>query len=246
MAAIALYIKRAEIYHTTDYISDVFLKEQYGKVHNVRFIKKNKDFGREYNGAIVTFERWNMNSKVKMLFDQLNSSVEGTAKIIHDHNGKRYWIVTQYKSEFTEFDQVTKMDPRLTDHERILELENIIKSMAAQMHFMTTQHEKQEKEKMDCEQRETQAWLYNMELKSQIVEKDQDIKSLTKKAENLLYELQEIEEEKKELALELNDQQNILAYVETQANEMRDMLQFSCKQENTDTKGKMSIEELID
>ena len=85
-----------------------------------------------------------------------------------------------------------------------------------------------------------------MELKSQIVEKDEDIKWLTKKAENLSFELAEIEEEKKELALELYDQQNILAYVEAQANEMRDMLQINFKQENTDTKGKMTIEELID
>ena len=246
MTAIALYIKRAEMSHTSEYISDVFLKQQYGKVHNVRFIKKTNEFGKEYNGAIVTFEQWNMNSKVKILFDQLNSSVEGTSKIIHDYNGQRYWIVTQYKSEFSEFDQLTKIDPGLKDQDRILEIENIIKSMAAQMHFMKTQHEKQEKEMMDYEQRETQAWLYNMELKSQIVEKDEDIKWLTKKAENLSFELAEIEEEKKELALELYDQQNILAYVEAQANEMRDMLQINFKQENTDTKGKMTIEELID
>ena len=246
MTSITLYIKRAEICHTKEYISDVFSIQQYGKVSNVRFIKKTNEFGKEYNGAIVTFEQWNMNSNVKILLDQLNSSQEGTAKIIHDHKGQRYWIVTQYKSEFSEFDQITKIDPRLNENDRILELENIIKSMAAQMNFMKTQQEKREKELMDCQQRETQAWLYNMELNSQIVEKDEDIKWLTKKADNLAYELAEIEAEKQELALELNDQQNILAYVEAQANEMRDMLQISFRQENTDTKGKMSIEELID
>ena len=250
MTSIALYIKRAEICHTKEYISDVFSIQQYGKVHNVRFIKKNNDFGKEYNGAIVTFEQWNMNSKVKLLFDQLNSSQGGTAKIIHDHNGQRYWIVNEYKSEFPEFDQLTKIDPGLNENDRIVELENIIKSMSAQMHFMKTQHEKREKEMMDCQQRETQAWLYNAELNSQIVEKDEDIKWLTKTVSNLSYELAEIKVEKEELALELNDQENILAYVEAQANEMRDMLQISCRQENTDTdtdtKGKMTIEELID
>jgi chromosome segregation ATPase len=246
MTSIALYIKRAEMCHTKEYISDVFLIQQYGKVHNVRFIKKTNDIGKEYNGAIVTFEQWNTNSNVKILFDQLNSSQEGTAKIIHDYTNKRYWIVTQYKSEFAEFDQLTKIDPGLNENDRILELENIIKSMAAQMHFMKTQHEKQEKEMMDCQQRETQAWLYNGELKSQILEKDEDIKWLTKTVSNLSYELAEMTAEKEELALELNDQENILAYVEAQANEMRDMLQINFRQENTDTKGKMSIEELID
>jgi len=250
---ISLYIKRAESYHTKEYISNFFERNNYGKVHDVRFIKKVSDIGIEYNGAIVTFERWFVNATVKKLFDILNSSADGIIKLIHDPQSYRYWFVHEYKAEF----QVsTKVDETLPDKERIQELEKLVNSMAAQMHFMQAQQEKNERLLMEYEQKETQSWLYNMELKSQLLEKEKEKEAvddnLRSEVINLTERLIQKETECEQLKEELYEEKSILAYVETQALEMREMIKksetpyYAYCEETFDYKGKMTIEELID
>jgi len=255
---ISLYIKRAELFHTEEYITSVLDAQQYGKVRSVRFIKKNSGIGKEYHGAVIIFERWFMNSKVKTLLDQLNSSQDRTAKIVHDHYNQRYWIVNEYKAQFREFEELITIDQKLPEKDRIQELENLVKSMAAQMHFMQIKQESHEKKVMEYEERETQAWLYNMELKSQLVQKevDPDLKKekinidifkLSNEVSSLTIKLIQKQAECEALKEEIYEEQSILAYVQSQANEMREMLKISSSYEpSRDTKGKMTIEELLD
>ena len=77
---IMLYIKRAEQHHTKEFITNAFSSNNIGNVRDVRFIKKNDNCGKEYNGVVVIFEHWNMNSLVKSLFDQMSNSKDGTTK----------------------------------------------------------------------------------------------------------------------------------------------------------------------
>jgi len=263
---ISLYIKRAESHHTKEYITNVFFTSQYGKVSDVRFIKKSNNFGEEYFGAVVTFERWFMNGKVKNLFEQLNSSVDGSIKIFHDYSTRRYWFINEFKPEFPEFEELTTIGSDLPDKERIKELEKLVKSMSAQLLFLQTKQEKNERMLMEFEQQKTQDWLHNLEMKSQLVELESSSiineKKLKQQIEKLEGEntelidqvqqlhshLQEKEFECDELLSELSDEKNIVTYLESQAEEMRDMLKITNyyhRHEYMVNDNKMIMEEIV-
>jgi hypothetical protein len=253
---IALFIKRAEIYHSKEYIIEILRNLNYGEVSDVQFIKKtNFTTGQEYNGAIVTFKRWFMNSHVQILFDQMNTSTDRTAKITHDKYGQRYWVVCHHKS-LPAVPAQTTVNPDLPDKIRIEELEKLVASMTAQMHFFQLQQEKTEQKFMEYENKEIHALLVNAELRSQLKEKDyeiqQDLQSeltntrlhaieLRRQVETTRFELEEKKIECEDLREELYEERNILAYIHAQANEMRDMLHIDIKP----LKGKMTIEELM-
>jgi len=259
----SLYIKRAESYQTKEFIIEMFASNNIGKVNDVTFIKKGGEFGKGYNGAIVTFENWSMNSFVTQLLNQMSSSIDGTTKFTYDYSKNRYWIINVYKKKFEEieeFEEITTVDKNLPELERIKQLENLVKSMNAQIHYMKNIQEKTERNMMEYEQKDTQHWLFNLELKAQLQEKDME----TQWAEdNLLEQLRKTQEENEQLRCDLSclkielvkkdkectdlkqelyDNTNIINFVEEQANEMRDMIQNSY---NTNT-NKMTIEELID
>jgi hypothetical protein len=253
---IALYIKRAELYHGKDYIIEILRNLNYGEVSDVQFIKKtNFTTGQDYNGAIVTFKHWFLNSHVQILFDQMNTSADRTAKITHDKFGQRYWVVCQHKSLPAVLAQ-TSVNPDLPDKIRIEELEKLVASMTAQMHFFQLQQEKTEQKFMEYENKEIHSLLVNAELKSQLKEKDFEIQDdslseltntrmhaidLRRQVEIAKFQLEEKIIECDQLNEELYEERNILAYLHLQANEMRDMLHLDSKP----IKGKMTIEELM-
>lgn len=250
---ISLYFKRAELFHTKEYIINTLRDYQYGDVDEVKFIKKsNIETGNEYYGAIVTFKSWFKSNNVQKLFEQMNSSPDGTAKIRHDYNGCRFWMVCQHQLPVdTKINSSVNLD--LPDKERIAELEKLVTSMSAQMYFIQRQQEKNEQKFMEYEQNEIQSALINGELRSQLEEKEFEISviltntkmkvlDLTRHLETVGFVLEEKKIECDELREELYEDKNILEYIHKEANEMRDMLHF----EANFRKSKMTIEELID
>lgn len=254
---IALYIKRAELQHTEDYIISALRDKGYGEVDEIKFIKKtNFETGKDYNGAIVTFKYWFNSSNVKNLIEQMNSTADGSAKINHAYN--RFWYVCQHKSPNDKV--TTHVNNLLPDKLRIEELEKLVESMSAQMQFFQKQLENNEQKFMEYEHKEIHSALINAELRSQL--QDSEIKTsfvnsdykeeltkanfkiaeLTHRVEVVKFELEEKTIECEELKQELNDEKNILEYLHEQANEMRTMLHIDIKP----LKGKMVIEELID
>lgn len=92
----SLYIKRAEVSHTEEYIKN-HLKD-YGIVDSMQFINKTDCFKKQYNGVIVIFKQWNFNNKVELLWNELHANKESPTKIYHGHKNSKFWIVTEYKS----------------------------------------------------------------------------------------------------------------------------------------------------
>ena len=249
---IMLYIKRAEQHHTKEFITNAFSSNNIGNVRDVRFIKKNDNCGKEYNGVVVIFEHWNMNSLVKSLFDQMSNSKDGTTKFTYDYYSGRYWFINVYKSQCSdlEYEEITTVDPSLPDKDRIKELEKMVKSMAAQMQYMQTMQEKTERQLMDSQHDDTQNRLYNMELQYQVedTEKEkkwaeeeiqEELSKVKQECESLRYsnafsavDLIRKQKECDDLKQELYDKKCIMNYVQNQATDIRNMI-----------KSKLTIEE---
>lgn len=234
---VALFIKRAEEYQTEEYIMNAFASNQIGKVRSVKFIKKNDANGRSYNGVIVIFERWNMNSRVQTLFNDMSSSVDRTAKFYFEQH--RYWIVNIHKQAIAECEETTMVDASLPDKEKIKQLEALVQSMSAQMYYMQTQQEKTEQSLMFYENKHTYHHLLNVDLHSQLAMKDIELgwekKDYEKNAEELWNENQQLksqlagaigncsikEEQRKQLQQELYEEKSILEYTQEQVEELK-------------------------
>jgi hypothetical protein len=186
---ISIYIKRAEMHHTKNYIIDSLLKNNYGVVKDVVFIKKCNDYGKEYNGAIVTFEKWFLNKKVTDLFNAINESSDETAKLIHDDYYNKYWIINIHKQEKQNIeDKSLIIDENLSDEEKINYLETLISSLTIKNKLLQQNQEKNEKKILELEQLNSREYLLNAELKIQLEEKDvlleiQEEKNLKEKKE---------------------------------------------------------------
>lgn len=238
---VALFIKRAEEYQTKEFIIDAFSSNNIGKVKDVKFIKKHGVLGTGYNGVIVIFEHWNMNVLVQTLFSEMAASQDGTTRFYFDAH--RYWIINVHRQKLPECEETVAVDPSLSDKEKISKLEELVKSMSAQIFYMQNRQEKAERAMMDLEHNDTHHYLVNTELRCQLEEKDLEQKWAE---DELKREMQQLREEnemlrcrlennslklvKKEvqceqLEEELREVNCILAYVENQSNEMKQMLQ---------------------
>ena len=173
---ISLYIKRAELTCTKEHIVNAFAFNNIGIVCDVRFIKKTDNAGREYNGVIVLFDRWFMNSRVKGLLDKMDASADGTTKFTYDYQG-HYWYINVYKSQNKEY---VSVDPTLPDKERIEALENTVQSMTAQIHQMNLFQQRLERQLMETEEKMSRQSLLNIELLSQLEDKEIEIVCLKK------------------------------------------------------------------
>lgn len=180
---ISLYIKRADLYCTKEYIIYTFASNNIGTVKDVIFIKKTDSIGREYNGAIVIFECWFMNAKVTKMFDDMDSSIDGTAKFINEHSG-RYWFINVYKPIIKESEVFATVDASLPDKVRIDELEKLVKSLAVQMHYNQLRQERTERQLMEVEEKQSHQALCNMELRFQLEDKDIEIERVKKIRDN--------------------------------------------------------------
>lgn len=239
IANISLIIKRTETFQTQEFIIKAFASSNIGKVKEVQFVKKQNDNG-EYNGATVIFERWNMNIYVQKLFDDINSSPTKTAKFYFDRS--RYWLISINKQKLIGCDENIKVDSKLPNKDRIAQLESIINSLTSQIYYMQSKQEQTECNLMDYERNHIQHHLINTELHSQLEQKDLENKFENEKLKKELEQLREknnalqsrltsmaIDFARKckvcdDLRQEINDNNNIVAYIETQARDMSTML----------------------
>lgn len=187
---ISLYIKRADLYCTKEYIINIFGNLNIGIVKDVKFIKKSDIMGREYNGVIVIFERWFMNAKVTKLLEDLASSIDGTTKFIYNNNG-RYWFINVYKPIIEESEEFATVDASLPDKVRINELEKLVKSMAAQLIYTQLLQERTERQLMEVEEKQLRHELCNMELRLQLEEKNIEIECIITDNEKALKSAQD-------------------------------------------------------
>ena len=182
---IALFIKRAEEFQTKEFIIDAFALNNIGKVNDVKFIKKYSDVGKgkNYNGVIVIFERWNTNNLVKKLFKEMSSSHDGTTKFFFNNN--QYWIINVHKQKLPECKETIIVDSSLTDTEKISKMEEIIKSMSTQIYYMQIKQEQHEQIIMDYECKYMNDQMVNMELRCQIEEKEREKRWAEEEKNNL-------------------------------------------------------------
>jgi hypothetical protein len=259
---VALFIKRAEENQTKEFIIEAFDSNNIGKVKDVKFIKKHNAIGRNYNGVIVIFETWNMNRLVQTLFSEMASSPDETTKFYF--NKFRYWVINVHRQKLSECEETTLVDQSLSGKNKISKLEELVKSMSAQIFYMQNRQEKSERTMMDLECKETYHHFVNMELRSQLEEKDWE----KKRAEDELNEeLQKLREENEilrcrlafsaidlvrkdtqceKLKQEIQDGSCILAYVENQAQEMKQMLRTVLNTDPVNPVINMYIKEYLD
>ena len=220
---VALFIKRAEEYQTDKFIADAFASNLIGKVSNVTFIKKTDGYGRSYNGAIVTFDKWYMNSRVQDLFQEMSHSVDRTARFYYKPN--RFWFIHVHKLSPTP--QPISLDSSLPDKTKINQLEAIIQSMSAQIYYLQTQHEQTERSMMSYEKHHTYSHLINSDLQSQlfmnqveqgwIKDKAQAvIDSLRKDNNSLASQLLQKQEDISNLKQELYEDKSIIEFIKDQ------------------------------
>ena len=237
---VALFIKRAEEYQTKEFIIQAFNINYIGIVKDVKFIKKNNDFGKIYNGVIVIFERWFSNKKVETLFKEMSSSKDGSTKLFIDQY--KYWIINVHKQKLPECEETSIVDQSLPDKERIAQLEALVKSMNSQIFYLQNKQEKSERELMDKEQKETYHHLLNMELKSQLEEKNWEKRWAEDKLNQEIIQLKEendylrcklaltaidmtmIETQNEKLQEEVREGECILEYIQNQAKDMKMLL----------------------
>ena len=111
---VSLFIKRAEEYQTKEFIIEAFSSNNIGNVIDVKFIKKQGNYGKSYNGVVVIFEKWNMNRLVQKLLNEMSTSSDGTTKFYFNQN--RYWFVNVHKQKNVECEEVASVDSALPDN----------------------------------------------------------------------------------------------------------------------------------
>lgn len=237
---IALFIRRAEEYQTKEFISDAFAINNIGTVKDTTFIKKSADVGRSYNSVIVIFESYNNNKAIQQLLNKMSESKDGTTKFYYDLN--RYWIIQVHKQKLPECEVNTVVDNLLLDREKINKLEALVNTMGTQIHYLQSQQERTERTLMEYEHKDTQRHLHNINLQTQIADKELELKvaedeykeevtKLKEENENIKYKLAlnainfiNTENQCKKLQQQVDDMNNVLEYVLRQVKEMKYLL----------------------
>jgi hypothetical protein len=223
----SLYIKRAELHITSNFIINAFNNNNIGIVKEVKFTKKTDNSGKEYNGAVVIFERWFTNTKVNKLLDDMNNSEDGSTKFIYDKYN-HYWYINIYNAVLPETQQVAFVDPSLPDKQRIIELEKLLQNMTTQMYYSNCRHQLNERQLMEYEQKQTRHYLCNVEIRTLLENKEDELEEtkqnvnkdlegeilvLKCKLANMAIDLVRKEEECNQLRQELSDEKCINNYL---------------------------------
>jgi hypothetical protein len=215
----ALFIKRAEEFQTEEFIVDAFRNNNIGKVREVTFIKKNNDTGKKYNGVIVIFERWHINKLVETLINEMSASPDGTTRFYFDQS--HYWIINIHKQKIPQCEETTLVESSLSDKEKIAQLEEMVRSMLAQIHYTQKLQEKLDNKIIELEHKETHHHLVNMELRAQMedVEEVMTIRlGLSNKHADKQYDIIQ------EMGEDILDKNCIISYMEQQVQDMKTML----------------------
>ena len=208
MSPTALYIRRAELHHTKEYISKALEFNMYGIVKDVQFIAKSSGTV-AYNGVIVIFNSMFLNPRVISLFNDLTDSENKTSKIIHDFTGK-YWIVNEHKQqelEEEEDDEVDNIISEISDICKVDTLTKMVKSSTVQMHYLHKSIQRNERQLMEQSNNETHSFLTFRdqieELQKDKTELKEDKEALKEDNEELQEQIKEQNEDKRKLNEEL-------------------------------------------
>lgn len=153
-----LYIKRAELKHDEEYITNAL--EIIGDVKSVSFISKTNEKGHKYNGAIVHFNNMNIGPDLYQIIEQFETNEEKTAKIYHTEY--RYWIVNEYIDHSSTEISNNIVSPQCSSNEQLVFEYNILQKRC----------EKQERKMMEYEEQLTRKWFENVDLQIQVDKKD--------------------------------------------------------------------------
>ena len=223
MQNISLYIKRAESYHTKEYISSVLESQRYGKVSDAQFIEKTDKTGRNYNGVILKFSYFENNELTKNLLKTLQSTPNANCIIKHNLRLKQYWNVGLYVDNHFAEALPTDLSPLLsvnnnkdsTDKEKLEELQQLIQILSLKNTLLLKMNKKYEAESVKYEVEQTQMILQNAELEEQLKEKDRECAF---NISNTVKELANYKSKCLDLEQELDDQNNIIAYLSSDIN----------------------------
>lgn len=225
----ALYIRRAETFHTEEYIRNALSK--YGTVSDVTFIKKVNEKGQEYNGVIVLFEKFFTNELVSKLMYELTNMT--TARVVHDNS--RYWIVNEHNMVKPMAPTVLPVWPStISDAQKVIELEGIIQSLTFQMRFLQKHLETSESRMMDREYEHTRNAFVNADLLEQLQEKELTIQSQQDQIACMAIDIAKKENECVQLREIIDDEHEITNYYIDAATEMR--IEMERQQENEHSK----------
>ena len=174
---ITLYIKRAELDHTKEYIARACANCRYGKIKDVKFIEKRDNHGNKYNGVVLLFEDWYHSTTSKQLFADLAVSKDGSAKMYHGPITMRYWHVIIFRPKLFDEEQcnlntrvsmTALTEEGLDDKQRAEEMERKYHSMMAQMHYLQAQLDAAKAKIAEHEAQHTQDWAIQFELREQL------------------------------------------------------------------------------
>jgi hypothetical protein len=211
MSPTALYIRRAELHHTKEYISKALEFNMYGIVKDIQFVAKTSGTV-AYNGVIVIFNSVFLNARVISMCNDLTDTVDKTSKIYHDFTGK-YWIVNEHKQqellELEDEDDVDNIIETIPHDTKVDTLTTMLKSSAVQMHYLHKSIQRNERQLMEQSNDETHSFLCNAELRDQIEEHIQDKKQLKK-------QLKEQDEDNRQLNEELVQCRTMVACLQIQ------------------------------
>jgi hypothetical protein len=222
---ISLYIIRAEIYQSKEYIMNALHTQGYGKPKSVEFYPKENERGQKYNGAVVYFEKWYMNKHTEQLLTKIVDSEE-TAVIYHSK--PKYWNVKEHrqpvahsattvieKQEETE-SQLAQMVESMSIGEKNTYYEDVINSLKMQLLLEQKKSEKQEQLIMEYEEKHDKDWYQNMKLHSKIDDLELELSIQSEENYSLREINEELEHEVKHLENELYEYENMVEYYKSQ------------------------------
>lgn len=248
---ISLYIKRCELYHDNNYIINACHNCKYGKVSHIKFIEKQDNQGRKYNGAILIFENWYNSSIAVTLFNELSNSQDKTAKMYHDPLNMRFWYVMIFRNNFLEdiemglnFTMMTLSD-KIKDDKYLEEMENKYNSIVSQLNYMQCQLDKSEKKIIEYEKKATQDWVIIFDLKSQLEEKENEIYNLQKDNYKLNQMLLESNTKIKDMEKEGENGYSVMNFLQEEINKMRNYVNNSYNNYDIHLKQEKFIEEIV-
>jgi len=195
MENIALFIKRAEINQTKEFISKALFDAEYGYVNSIEFIPKKSDLGQPYNGAIVRFGRWFNSPKTKKLLTEMTDA--GQAKLVFSQQPYKYWFVNIHKEQqLTIIDDNLDMGEGMPKTDQVMRLKSIIDSLKVQNMFYRREIERYEREQMEHENNLIRDSMLIVELKllldaknRELEEKNAIIDSQNQESTNILVAL---------------------------------------------------------
>jgi hypothetical protein len=219
----SLYIKRAELVHTEEYISNVF-ESKYGKVKDISFISKTNQNGLGYNGVIVNFNSWKNTEQSIKLFKEMSDSQDGTTKVVHSLNPYKFWIVQKNGVKNSEQSKSEEEINLQSEKKEIINPEEKISDLELQLEMLKLSLEAKNKKIDQLDEQNNYMRIVNEELKSQLEEKETCVKiallekdmQISEHIEKCNY-LEEVIIYRKnkiinDLREEINDQENIIEY----------------------------------